>query len=674
MSKLFSFVLILLLSISSLDISAQKYLKKGLKKFNNGEYEQSIPLFKKQITKGDLLGESNFWIAEAYRLSNRLKQAKTFYENALKHDFEKDELQYNYAKALMVHEEYKTAQNHLEQYLDIKEDSLLNEDNVKLRKELSKIKTLLSNIYSLENIEKQKSVFRIKHMSFINTGYAEYAPFYLKGELYFTSNRNSNDIYKATGTGFTDIYKVKTKGAVIDATTIKNLSEINDSDANEGCLAISPSGKMRVFARGNNGRKKGTQDVNLYISYFRKGKWTEPKIMEISYPEGWDSNPCFSKTGKTLYFASNRPGGYGGTDLYSAKLNDRGRWSTVKNLGGTINTVGNDMFPFMSKYGKFYFASDGHVGFGGLDIFVAERENGTTVIRNLGRPVNSSSDDLSIFIFSKGKGFFTSNRPGGKGDDDIYTFVNTDPKKKIINYYLKGRVLASSKTKTEILLPATELNLYDKENKFLGHAVADRKGNYKFRVYEEEDYQIVANKEGYLSARVDFSTIGKAVPKEELVKQVNSKIFKMDIRLNKLELNKAIVLENIYYDFDQSAIREDAAIELDKLVDILEDNPKIRIELGSHTDNKGEASYNQKLSQKRAESAVSYIIEKGIEENRIEAKGYGESNPIAKNTKEDGSDNAVGRQKNRRTQFKVIEIIGRKKKEAKSLEDQLFGE
>ena len=666
-----------LLYFTSLSVYAQKNLNKGLKKFNKGEYEQAIQIFKKQIKSNSHLGETNFWIAEAYRLSNRLKLAKPYYEEAIKHEFEKDELNYNYVKALMIHEEYNLAQSKLEEYLVSNEDLDLEEDteeNVSIRKELKRVKVLLSNIYMLENLQEQKPIFRIKHMPFINTRHAEYAPFYYKGELFFTSNRDSDNIYKGTGTGFTDIYKVKSKGAIIDTTKVEKMtSRINHSDANEGSLAISPNGKIRVFARGNNGKKKGTQDVNLYISYLRKGKWTEPEIMEISYLEGWDSNPCFSKSGKKLYFSSNRPGGYGGADLYAAKRDDRGRWVQVKNMGSSINSMGNDMFPFVSRYGKFYFASDGHVGFGGLDIFAAERENGTTVVRNLGKPVNSSSDDFGIFIFSKGKGFFCSNRPGGKGDDDIYTFVNTDPEKKIINYYLKGKVLAQNNNK-KILSGAT-LSLYDKEGKFIGHVTSDKKGRYKFRVYEEEEYEIIVEKEGYLSARVNFATIGKSVKKETLTKQVNTKVFDLDIYLNTLELNKAIVLENIYYDFDRSNIREDAALELDKLVNILNDNPKIKIELGSHTDNKGEASYNEDLSQRRAESAVRYIIEKGIEETRLEAKGYGESTPIAKNINEDGSDNVEGRQKNRRTEFKITEIIGKERKSAnQSLEEQLFGD
>jgi outer membrane protein OmpA-like peptidoglycan-associated protein len=277
----------------------------------------------------------------------------------------------------------------------------------------------------------------------------------------------------------------------------------------------------------------------------------------------------------------------------------------------------------------------------------------------MGSPINSNDDDFGLFLFSPTKGFFTSNREGGNGDDDIYTFVNNDPDLKIINYFLTGTTVTADDEGNETLLANTIVKLFDKENNLISEAITGREGTFNFRVYTEEDYYILGEKPDYLTTRVVFSTIGKSIPKENLTKLVNNTQFTIKVPLDRIVIDKAIVMENIYYDLDEDYIRADAAVELDKLVAILEDNPEIKIELSSHTDSRQTADYNMDLSNRRAQSATTYIIEAGIDPERITAKGYGESQLIISDEEINRlptiEEQEAAHQINRRTEFKILE-------------------
>lgn len=629
-------------------------IKKADKKYKRGEYEIAIDKYKKKLSSPKHVAKASFKIAEAYRMSHRIKQAIPYYEEAIKNRY-KDPISYYYlAFGYKEIGNYEIAKSKLESFMRVSKD----EDMVNLAQ------IELSNLFELEEISSIKNYYRIKNLEVINTLHAEYSPVYKNGNLYFTSNRLNDKIYKATGTGFTDIYKVKTKGARVDTTTLKKLPEIiNDVNANNGSLTFSPDGKTMVFAKGNTGKRKGAADVNLYISRFRNNSWSEPRILPISKQDAWDSSPAFSRDGRTIYFASNRKNSkaQGGIDLYSARMNSRGRFSKVKNIGTPINTAGDEMFPYIADDGKLYFSSTGHPGFGGLDLFVASRKNGQIQVQNVGQPMNTPSDDFGMFLFKADRGFFTSNRGEGKGDDDIYTFVNEDPNLKTVNYFLHGLTLTHNELDSTQILPNVRVSLVDFQENVLDEVVTDDKGNFNFRVYENENYILMASKEGaeaqkYYVTRLDYTTIGRSIPQEELTKLVTNVTFDTLMYLEPIIIDKSIVLENIYYDFAKWNIRSAAAQELDKLVDILYDNPEINIELSSHTDSVDTESYNQRLSQRRAESAVDYIVSAGVDRNRIIAKGYGESHPIARNTNFDGTDNPEGRQKNRRTEFKVTKI------------------
>ena len=643
--------LLSVLLLLALTVSGQKSaIKKGTTKIKRGEYNEAIAYFQKAFDDPEYKGESSFHIAEAYRLSNRLDMASPYYKDAINNRYNDPNALFYHAFSLKISGEYADAERQLKRFLEVAEDPFY----------ISRAEEELDNLSYLIILSEKKNYYRVKNLAAINTKNDEYSPVYNNGELYFTSNRESGKIYKATGTSFTDIYKVKTSGANVDATTIQRLGdEINFYNVNEGTLAFSPDGKTMVFARGNSGKRRGTQDVDLYISRFRNRKWSEPRMLSINDPETWDSTPAFSTDGRTLYFASNRAGGEGGIDLYSSRIDRRGRYTKPKNLGPEINTAGDEMFPYIADDASLYFSSSGQPGFGGLDILVAKRKSGRIIVENLGKPMNSSYDDFAFFLYKPDRGFFASNRPESKWNDDIYTFLNNDPNLKTVNYYLAGITKTHDENENEVILANVKVQLLDFKDEILDEVVTDRDGKFNFRVYEQERYTLFGEKQGgdaenYFVTRLQFTTVGKSVPQEELTQLVNNVTFDTTLVLDRIVIDKSIVMENIYYDFARWDITPEAGVELDKLVDIMYDNPDIVIELSSHTDSVDTESYNIRLSQRRAESAVSYIVSTGVDRNRITAKGYGESRHIARNTNPDGTDNPEGRAKNRRTEFKVV--------------------
>ncbi len=611
--------------------------KTALKDFNNAEYFDAANKFEKSLKDGD--AKNSFLLAESLRKSNRLWQAGDFYSNAINYGIKNEIAYYYLVLSLKANNKYDEADSVISNYL-------VNAKDQSVIKLINKESIYINNLRNYPDT----SYYRVKNLTAINTKYAEYSPSFSNDKLFFVSNRKSEKIYKGTGTPFTDLYEVKTRGANVDINSLKKLEDnINQEKVNEGSITFSSDGTYMIYAKGNNGKSSGRNNVDLYWSRFRRGGWTNPRLLNVNTSRSWDSTPYLSKDGKTLYFASNRSKGYGGTDIYKANVNRRGRWINIQNLGPEINTPGNELFPSVTEDGRLYFSSDNHEGFGGLDIFVASRRGGKITIKNPGKPLNSSGDDFGVNPYNPTRGFFTSNRDGGSGDDDIYTFVNNDPNLKIVNYTLKGTTLTPKNNNMDLsILGNSVVKLVDTSGQIIDETFTDENGIFAFTVYGDENYVLIGEKENYFSTRGEFTTIGKELDKSTLKDFITNVEFEKNLILDRIVVNKSIVLDNIYYDLDKADIREDAALELDKLVVILRDNPNISIELSSHTDDRASVEYNQDLSQRRAESAVYYILSKGITENRIIAKGYGESQLIIANAKSEEE-----HQINRRTEFKV---------------------
>ncbi len=611
--------------------------KSALKNFNNAEYNSAAEKYNQIVKEDD--PKTNFLLAESYRKSNQIKKSADYYKKAIENGYKDEIVHYYLALSLKANSKINEAINTINNYLQ----------KGKNEKYIGYAKAELKNLNELKNYP-DSSYYSVKNLEAINSNLTEYSPTYSNGKLFFVSNRDTEKTYKGTGTPFTDIYEIKTKGAIVDQNSLKILPDnINDEEVNEGSIAFSKDGMFMIFAKGNDGKSSGRNNVDLYYSRYRSNKWQTPRLLNINNSKSWDSTPFLSVDGKTLYFSSNRSNGYGGTDIYKANLNKRGRWVNLQNLGPEINTPGNEMYPYVSEDGKLYFASDYHLGFGGLDIMIATRKGGEISIENPGKPLNSEGDDFGIYFFNQTKGFFTSNRIGGKGDDDIYTFVNNDPELKIVNYKLTGNTLTPENENSYLTLDNSTVKLTDRDNNIIEETFTGNDGSFSFIVYPEEEYYLVGEKENYFNSRVEFNTLGKTADKAKLKDFITNISFEKNLILEKIILNKSIVLENIYYDLDRANIRDDAALELNKLVRILIDNPKISIELSSHTDDRATVEYNLDLSQRRAESAVNYIISKGISKNRLIAKGYGESELIIKNATSEEE-----HQINRRTEFKVI--------------------
>ncbi len=635
--------LTLLIFISLFFGSCTSLIQKGKNQFQAGEYEYAIQTFGKILQNDPDNQEINKLVAESYRLSNRIEQASPYYEKLTltEGDFQ---AYYRLAQSHKSNGAYEKAEEAFQKAL-----TLTLDDNYS-----KEIQREISNLEKINSLKEYWPYLELQNYEFLNTPGPDYGPILSENNVYFVSARQNQSIYAATGKPHTKIFRARASGVKIDVQNIQALPEFrNEEGLSQGALAISPDGNTIIYARGNSLSKKDLPDVSLFASYFRGGGFTQPIWMPVNEDEFyWNSTPAFSPDGNELYFASNRPGGYGGIDLYKATKLANGDFGNAINLGPQINTPGNDMFPRPTADGKLYFSSDGHPGLGKLDLFVAEKKENRWEVINLGPKINSTADDFGIFFTSYPKeGFISSNRAGGKGDDDIYFFEDKTPKEKIINVFLNVTTKEKKVDGTEAILPQVRVVLYDSLKQNAGGDFSNPNGRLRFTLSPNHTYSIIASKNGYFTKSITYSTTGKTPPLESLIQDVTNITLDTVLVLDPLILEKSIVLDNIYYDLNSAEIRPDAAAELDKLVKLLQDNPKIRIELSSHTDARATDDYNDALSQRRAESAVVYIVSKGINADRLVAIGYGKRQMIIANAQTEEE-----HQVNRRTEFKVIEI------------------
>lgn len=475
----------------------------------------------------------------------------------------------------------------------------------------------------------------------INTPYDEYINAITADEerLYFTRKNPRNAMTIDRSQEFEEDFYF----AVRQDTTWRYAQSLGtpiNTHGNEGALSISPDGKYLFFAACN--REDGFGSCDLYWSRWVDNHWSLPENLgpTVNSPQ-WDSQPSFSSDGKTLYFASKRSGGKGSSDIWTTHLQSGGNWSVPENLGDSVNTPQEEMAPFIHPDDQtLYFSSKGHRGMGGLDLFFCRknRDNRWGSPVNLGYPINTHAEEITLVVNSKGNmAFISSDKLGGKGRQDVYEFPLYDKARPLLTTYFKGVVYdEETKSRLDARFELTDLE----QMKLIAESRSDRvTGEFLLVLPTERNYGLNVSREGYLFYSENFPLTGNG----DL-----SKPFIKNIPLKPIKVGEKVVLKNIFFDTDQYSLKDQSMVELDKLVDFLKKNPKLKIEISGHTDNIGTSVHNLELSQNRAKAVFDFLSGHGIDGKRMTYKGYGFNDPV------DSNDTESGRANNRRTEFKVI--------------------
>lgn len=598
--------------------------------YNGFIYVKAIQEYKKALKISELDKDyPTLKIADSYRLINDNAHSLHWYKKVEGTNIMTKQDLANYAQVLILSGEYNKAKQ-IADSLGTSIDRLDKADQV------NKIK-IDTAAYFMENLV-------------VNSDRADFSPAYYKDGIVFVSSREIEKLFPQNKyywdeSYYLDLYYTQNADSTEDY--FSSFSKRINTIYHEGPTVFFGDDKRMIFTRNNfnQGRRKLSDDGINHLKLFyseltdEDEKWSKPVELPFNSDHYSVGHPTITSDEKRLYFASDMPGTLGKADIFYSDFIGDSIWTEPKNMGLKINTPAEEMFPFIYQDTLLYFASKGHLGLGGLDLYRINLKDKSANPENMGQPLNSDYDDFGL-IMEGNAGYFSSNRPGGKGNDDIYRFIYTE----IIPSYIV--VVKAINSETRELIPDAILTITDSLTSEIVETqkLADSTDYYK--TLENISYAVSAHHHEYFSGHLRYA-IGENLDVDTLF---------YEIPLEKIEIGKAIELENIYYDLDKSDIRPDAAIELNKLVDLLLDNPGIKIELSSHTDSRGSDRYNQKLSQRRAESAVAYIITQGIDAESITAKGYGETKLVnqcrngVKCSKEE-------HQRNRRTEFAVTENL-----------------
>ncbi len=486
------------------------------------------------------------------------------------------------------------------------------------------------------------SKYEVLAVPMLNSKGDDFSPAYFRDGIVFVSNaKRKKNLFSWNNRPWLKVYQLPYKPVGTEKGSPSELKMPEINKFHSGPVTFTRQDRLIYFSQNQNLKKKSKSTVStlgIYSATKQNNKWGNIKPLNINNEAYSISHPALSSDGTEMYFVSDKPGGFGGTDIYYSRLS-KGSWSEPVNMGSAINTAENEMFPFLHSDGTLYFASEGHSGYGGLDIFYTKGLNGgwTTPV-NMGKPVNSGYDDFALILDKqKLQGYFSSNRPGGAGSDDIYRIVFKDFSPEKQSKLIIGAV---SDIVTADLLSGAQVILFYKEQQQV-QASTDSNGKYQLDIPEDiENVGLLVAATGYFPQDLKFD-----VPASGNLEK--------NVQLQKVEINKSIVVPNIYYEVDKAEITAEAEAELKKLYKLLTDNPSWIIEISAHTDSRADATYNKKLSEKRAGNVVSYLIKNGIASNRLFARGYGESkilNQCVDGVKCTEEEHLI----NRRTEFKLI--------------------
>ena len=654
--NLSAFVLLLLL-IQSCSYTIK--IKDGQTAFDQKQYDVAIPFLKKEFKNAKRRTEKGkiaYQIAQSFSKNNDADNAQTWFKTAYNNNYGVEALR-GYADALKQAERYEEA---IEEYENL---GLEIGSPYEVRKDITACKVAKD----WKKIPEPE--FQVAGADF-NSGASEFSPVFYKNELIITSDRaaaTGEEKYKWTGRNFMDLFLVNESGSA------KKFSEIFNLYENEGTITFNDDFTEAFFTRCG-GDIENTAYCQIYKSEFNGETWTTPKRLAFQTETVNYMHPALSADGESLYFASNHPDGWGGFDIYVSDRTPDG-WDIPRLLSRSINTSGNEVFPTIHE-DTLYFSSNFLTGMGGLDIFKTYPLNAKSWAppQNMLPPINSGADDFGFAVnnnFQKTAevaqiGYFSSSRIGGQGLDDIYSFERLIPKnppppppvedtvevvyKMILDVYVLEKIYQNPNDPNSKVIgrrPITEATIQAKFNNETQNLTTSTDGLVTLELEEETTYDFFASKNEYLTKRELFSSKGIGKDPSKPIQK-----FELEIVLDKIFKEKEITLDNIYYDYNKWNIREDAKPTLNALSNALQLNPNINIQLGSHTDCRGALRYNTDLSQKRAQSAVQYLIESGINPDRLLAKGFGETSPAIDCVCSRCTDNE--HQANRRTTFKIL--------------------
>ncbi len=568
-----------------------------------GEFSDASKSYRKiynRLTKKEdrrLRGEVAYKLATCYRRLNQSARASAAYQNAIRYEYPDSMAFYYLGRSLQAEGKYTAAAQAYRTFLDWQPDNLLAKEGLK-------------GAMQAEKNKNSKTRYIVKNAKLFNSRRADFAPMFLDDkydQLYFTTtNEKVKGTLKSEITGMkkSDIWYSKKNERGEWQRPEPAGGELN-SEMDEGIIGFSPDGTTMYLTMARRAPDANTS-VEIYTSKRSDANWSQPVKFEITGDTiSAVGHPAVSPDGKYLYFSSDMPGGFGGKDIWRIDLNEKA--GSLENLGPQINTPGDEMFPYVRNDSTMYFASDGHPGFGGLDIFKASlnstRERWS--VNNMGLPINSSGDDFGITFGAGESGFFSSNRGDGRGFDHIYSFELPELKITISGWVVD---------KDDEPVPNAVIRIVGDDGSNQKEVARDD-GSFKFRLERGVKYVMMAGAKGYLNVKQEFESDTEEADADYAVDFILAAI------------NKPQVVENIFYDFDKATLRPESKEALDEMAQMLRDNPNVTLEMSSHTDRHGSDEYNEALSDRRAKSVVDYLVEAGINPDRLTWKGYGETRP-----------------------------------------------
>ncbi len=626
------YVLTLTIFLGLMTVQAQQksaVVKKADKYFENLEYLKAIKYYSKAVESGKADSYVYRKLADSYYHIFDAKNAAKFYEKIVDNT-DDPEVYYRYAQMLKALGKYQESEPWMQKFASMRPS------------DHRAIAYKANPGYLVKILDKTRKKFIVTEDPALNSEYADYGAQKMNDKIYFVSHRIKGKKHQWDGQPFGEIFE----GDLIDGvpSNIKQLKGDVNTKYHEGAFSLSPDGKTLYFTRNAYDEKlktdsTGISRLKIFKATWNGSEWTNVEELPFNSDHFDTGHPAVSPDGKRLYFASNRPGTFGQSDIFYVDILEDGTFGEPVHLGPEINTEGRDDYPYFVD-NTLYFSSDGHMGLGGRDIFASKWVDGKfSRARNLGVPLNSGKDDITFVYYpNEKKGFLASNRNASKyGDYDIFSVQAVKP---VFDVLIEATVV-DAKTKKPI--PNASVVLTDNAGNPMGTKMTNQEGVVNFLIEGGKDVVLEARAEEYENAKKNIAgTYDEAV----------------DVTLELNPIEKIITAEQlninpIYFDFDKWNIRRDAAFELDKVVEAMKKYPELKIHVVSHTDCRGPASYNQKLSERRAKSTVQYIISKGIEETRLTWEGKGESEPKIE-CKPCGSCSKEQHQENRRSDFIIV--------------------